>query len=94
MECFKQGAKRPTQSGRPHTASAVQCSSTRPNDDEKPNPNFDDGFEKGFALAGLLAGSGNRGFRPNGSGIRGLHPNSDKLTKVMDSDTSDYLIDK
>ena len=74
-ECYKQGAPRPPQSGRAHTASAVQGASTRPNDVKKPSLNFDDGFEEGFAFTGLLAGSGNRGFHPNGSGNRGFHPN-------------------
>ena len=51
-ECYKQGLPRPPQSGRAHTASAVQGTSTRPNDDEKPSHNFDDCFEEGFALTG------------------------------------------
>ena len=93
-DCYKQGAPRPPQSGRAHTASAVQGATTRPNDDEKPSPNFDDGFEEGFAFAGLLAGSGNRGFHPNGSGNRGFHPNSNKFTMLVDSGASDHLIDE
>ena len=93
-ECYKQGAPRPPQSGRAHTASAVQGASTRPNDDEKPSPNFDDGFEEGFAFAGLLAGNGNRGFHPNGSGNRGFHPSSDRFTMIVDSGASDHLIDE
>ena len=63
-ECYKQGAPRPPQSGRAHTASAVQGASTRPTDDEKPSLNFDDGFEEEFAFTGLLADSGNRVFTP------------------------------
>ena len=44
-ECYTQGAPRPPQSGRTHTVSATQGASTRPNDNEKPSLNFDDGFE-------------------------------------------------
>ena len=84
-KCYKQGAPRPPQSGRAHTVSAVQGASIRPNDDEKPSLNFDDGFEEGFALTGLLAGIN--------SGSRGFHPNSDRFT-TMDSGASDDLIDK
>ena len=95
-ECYKQGAPRPPQSGRAHTASAVQSASTRPNDDEKPSLSFDGCFEEGFALTGLLAGSGNRGFHPNsdGSGDRGVYPNSDSFTMIVDSGASDHLIDE
>ena len=57
-------------------------------------------------MTGLLAdngsrafhpnGSGNRGFRPisDGSGDRGFHPNSDRFTMIVDSGTSDHLIDE
>ena len=83
-ECYEQGAPRPPQSGRAHTASAIQDASTRPNDDEMPSLNFDDGFEEGFAFTGLLAGSGNRGF----------HPKSDRFTMLVDSGASDHLIDE
>ena len=84
-ESYKHGAPRPPQSGRAHTASAVQVASTRPsNDDEKPSLNFDDDFEEGFTSTGLLAGSGNRGF----------HLNSDRFTVIVDSDASDHLIGK
>ena len=58
-ECYKQGAPRPPQSGRAHAAYAIRGASTRPNDYEKPSYNFADGFEEGFALSGLLAGSSN-----------------------------------
>ena len=57
-ECYKQGAPRPPQSERAHTASAVQDVSTRPNDDEMSSINFDDGFEEGFAFAELIAATG------------------------------------
>ena len=98
-ECYKQGAPRPPQSGRPYTACAVQDASTRPNDDEMPSFNFDDGFEEGFAFTGLLADSGNRGFHPrgfhpNGSGNRDFHPNSDRFTMIVDNGASDHLIDE
>ena len=93
-ECYKQGAPSPPQSGRAHTASAVQGVSTRPTDDEKPSLNFDDGFEEGFAFTGLLDGSGNRAFHPNGSGKRGFHPNIDRFTMIVDSGASDHLIDE
>ena len=98
-ECYKQGAPRPPQGGRAHTTSAVQGASTRPNDDEKPSLNFDDGFEEGFAFTGLLAGSGNRGFHPrgfhpNGSGNRGFHPSSERFTMLVNSGASDHLIDE
>ena len=98
-ECYKQGAPRPLQSGRAHTDSAVQGASKRPNDDEKPFLNFDDGFEEGFAFTGLLAGSGNRGFHsrgfyPNGSGNRGFTPTATKFTMLVDSGASDHLIDE
>ena len=82
--CYKQGAPRPPQGGRAHTASAVQGASTRPNGDEKPSLNFDDCFEEGFAFTGLLTGSGNRGF----------HPNSDRFTMVVDSGGSAHLINE
>ena len=108
-ECYKQGAPRPPQSGRAHTAPAVQGASTRPNDDQKPSLKFDDCFEYGFAFTGLLPGSGkrvfhpngsgnnnNRGFHPNsdGSGNRGFHPNNDRFTMIVDSGASDHLIDE
>ena len=83
-ECYKEGAPRPPQGGRAHTASAVEDASTRPNDDEKPSLNFDNGFEEGFVFTGLLAGSGNRGF----------HPSIDRFTMLVDSGASDHLIDE
>ena len=98
-EWYKQGASRPPQSGRAHTASAVQDASTRPHDDEKPSLNFDDGFEEGYAFTGLLAGSGNRGFHrrgfhPNGSGNKGFHRDSDRFAMLVDNGASDHLIDE
>ena len=77
-------AKSATPSAEAHTASAVQDTSTRPNNDETPFLNFDDGFEEGFAFRELLDRSGNRGF----------HPNSDSFTMPVDSGASDHLIDK
>ena len=51
-ECYEQGAPRPPQSGHTHTAAAIRGASTRPNDDEKPSLNFDDGFEEDSRLQG------------------------------------------
>ena len=73
------------QSGRAHTASAVQGARARPsNDDEKPSLNFNNDVEEGFAFTGLLAGSGNTGF----------YLNSDRFTMIVDSGALDHLIDE
>ena len=86
QECYSQGAPRSPQSGRAHTASAVQGTNSRPsNDNEKPSLNFDDNVDEEFAFTGLRAG---------GSGKRGFHPNSDRFTTIVDSGDSDQLIDE
>ena len=48
--CYKQGAPRPPQSGRAHTASAVQGASTRPTDDEKTAPQIRRSFRRGIRV--------------------------------------------
>ena len=82
-EMLQERAPRPPQSGRANTASAVQGANTRPDDDEKPSLNFDDDFEAGFALTGLLAGSSNRYF----------HPNGDRFMMTVDSGASHHVVD-
>ena len=92
-ECYKQGAPRPPHSGRAHHCPCcTRREHTRPNNDRNPSINFDDGFKQEFAFTGLLVGSGNRGFQPNGSGTMGLHPNRDRFTMTVGSGASSHLI--